>query len=194
GRMQNAESATTCHVSRITHHVSPLPLLPLLVEKLPFLALSAASSLVMIRAGETLGALVSTKELPIPFRLTNAVVACALYLRKLVWPVDLSVFYLHPGRWPAWPVAVSALLLLAVTAAAVWQARRRPYLIVGWLWFLGMLVPVIGLVQAHVQAFADRFAYVPVIGVFVMVVWGAADWYARRAGTTPGNHRWTRMD
>ena len=136
----------------------------------------------------------STEELPVPSRLANAAVACALYLRKLVWPVDLSVFYLHPGRWPAWAVAGSALLLLGVTALAVWQARRRPYLIVGWLWFLGMLVPVIGLVQAHVQALADRFAYVPAIGVFVMVVWAAAEWIAHLAAPIPGNHRSTQID
>ena len=81
-----------------------------------------------------------------------------------------------------------------MTALAVWQARRRPYLIVGWLWFLGMLVPVIGLVQAHVQALADRFAYVPAIGVFVMVVWAAAEWIARLAARSPGNHRSTQID
>src|ERR1035438_757795 len=154
-------------------------LLPLLWEKLPFLALSAASSLVTIQGHKSLGALVSVEQLPVSDRLANAVVACALYLRKLVWPVDLSVFYLHPGRWPAEAVVGDVLLLLGVTAAAVWQGRRRPYLIVGWLWFLGMLVPVIGLVQAHVQALADRFAYVPAIGVFVMVVWAAAEWAAR---------------
>jgi tetratricopeptide (TPR) repeat protein len=175
--------------SHFTFHVSRISLLPLLVEKLPFFALSAASSLVTIRAHESLGALLSTTELPVPWRLGNAAVAYALYLRKLVWPVDLSVFYMHPGRWPAVAVAGSALLLLGITAVAVWQARRRPYLIVGWLWFLGMLVPVIGLVQAHVQALADRFAYVPAIGVFVMVVWGAAEWAAHLAATAPGNHR-----
>ena len=158
-------------------------LLPLLWEKLPFLALSAASSLVTIQGHKSLGALVSVEQLPVSDRLANAVVACALYLRKLVWPVDLSVFYLHPGRWPAEAVVGSVLLLLGVTAAAVWQGRRRPYLIVGWLWFLGMLVPVIGLVQAHVQALADRFAYVPAIGVFVMVVWAVAEW------TAPGRKR-----
>jgi protein O-mannosyl-transferase len=108
--------------------------------------------------------------------------------------VDLSVFYLHPGRWPAGAVAVSALLVLGVTAAAVWQARRRPYLIVGWLWFLGMLVPVIGLVQAHVQSMADRFAYVPVIGVFIMAVWGMAEWIAHLTARIPSDHRWTQMD
>ena len=187
--IENAEPRITYHVSRITFHVSPLPFLPLLAEKLPFLALSAASSLVTIRGHETLGGLVSTAALPVSSRLANAVVACALYLRKLVWPVDLSVFYLHPGRWPAWAVVVSALLVLGVTAVAVWQARRRPYLIVGWLWFLGMLVPVIGLVQAHIQGMADRFAYLPAIGVFVMAVWAAADWIARVATGSTG---WTR--
>ena len=150
----------------------------IILEKVPFLALSAASSLVTIRAHESLGALVSAEQLPVPFRLANAVVAWGLYLRKLVWPVDLSVFYLHPGRWPAATVIGSAVLLLGVTVMVVWQWRRRPYLIVGWLWFLGMLVPVLGLVQAHVQAMADRFAYVPAIGVFIMVVWAACGFAA----------------
>jgi tetratricopeptide (TPR) repeat protein len=160
-------------------HPSSFILHPLLLEKLPFLALSAASSVVTIRAHASLGALVSAEQLPVSYRLANAVVAAALYLRKLVWPVDLSVFYMHPGQWPAEAVFGSALLLLGLTVVTVWQARRRPYLIVGWLWFLGTLVPVIGLVQAHVQALADRFAYVPAIGVFVMVVWAAAEWAAR---------------
>jgi tetratricopeptide (TPR) repeat protein len=183
--MRSADSRITHHASRITFHVS----LPLLVEKLPFLALSAASSLVTIRAHTSLGGLVSTEELPISLRLANAPVACAIYLRKLFWPVDLSVFYLHPGRWPEDAIAGSTLLLLGITAVAIWQARRRPYLIVGWLWFLGMLVPVSGLVQAHVQALADRFVYVPAIGVFVMVVWAAAEWFGRLAATTAGNHK-----
>src|ERR1035437_73681 len=141
----------------------------LVLEKLPFLALSAASIVVTIRAYESLGALLSTDELSLSARLANVPVACVLYLRKLVWPVDLSVFYLHPGSWPAGVVALSTLLVLVVTAVALGQARRRPYLIVGWLWFLGMLVPVSGLVQAYVQAMADRFTYLPLIGVLVMV-------------------------
>jgi tetratricopeptide (TPR) repeat protein len=161
---------------------STTPILRLLLEKLPFFALSAASSLVTIRGHASLGALMSAEHLPVPDRLANAVVACVLYLRKLLWPVDLSVFYLHPGRWPAGTVVGSTLILLGVTAAVVWQGRRRPYLIVGWLWFLGTLVPVIGLVQAHVQALADRFAYVPAIGVLVMVVWLVAEWEAAPEG------------
>ncbi len=195
GRMQNDEcrmqnGADRAAEPHVTPHASPVALL---LEKLPFLALTAVSSLLTLRGHESLGALASVEELPMSLRLANAVVACALYLRKLVWPMDLSVFYLHPGRWPAGAVAVSALLVLGVTAAAVWQARRRPYLIVGWLWFLGMLVPVIGLVQAHVQALADRFAYVTVIGVFIMAVWGVAEWITHLAATIPANHRWTQM-
>ena len=170
GGMRNPESHLAPHAS----------LLRLLVEKLPFLALTVVSSLVTLRGHDSLGALASAEELPMDLRLANATVACALYMRKLVWPVDLSVFYLHPGRWPAAAVGAGGLLLLGVTAAAVWQARRRPYWIVGWFWFLGMLVPVSGLVQAHVQAMADRFAYVPVIGVFIIAVWAAADWLERR--------------
>jgi tetratricopeptide (TPR) repeat protein len=189
GRMLNEKARSP--ESSIRHHAS---LISLILEKLPFLALAAASSVLTLWGHESLGALTSAKDLPIGLRLANAAVACALYLRKLVWPVDLSVFYLHPGRWPAGAVAGSALLVLGVTAAVVWQARCRPYLIVGWLWFLGMLVPVIGLVQAHVQAMADRFAYVPVIGVFIMAVWAAAEWIARLAANNPGNHRWTQMD
>ena len=154
--------------------------LRLLVEKLPFLALSAASSLVTVYTHAVLGALMSAEALPLSSRVGNAVVACALYLRKLVWPADLSVFYLHPGRRPMEAVVVSAVVLLGLSAVAVWQRRRRPYLLVGWLWFLAMLAPVIGLVQAHVQAMADRYAYLSAIGVFIMAVWATADWVRGR--------------
>jgi protein O-mannosyl-transferase len=160
-------------------------LLPLLLEKLPLLALSLASGILTILGHQSLGALVSAAELPLSLRFENAVVACALYLRKLAWPFDLSVFYLHPGRWPSEAVAGAALLLLGLSALALWQARRRPWLIVGWLWFLGMLLPVLGLVQAHVQALADRFAYLPVIGVFLMLVWSAAELPAAQPAKLP---------
>ena len=188
-RIQNAKAGSTA--SRVTHHAS---LITLILEKFPFLVLTTLSCLMTLRGHESLGALASAEDLPIGLRLANAAVACALYLRKLVWPLDLSVFYLHPGHWPAGAVAGSALLVVGVTAAAVWQARRHPYLIVGWLWFLGMLVPVSGLVQAHLQSMADRFAYVPVIGVFIMAVWGVAEWLAHLAATGQSHHRWTQMD
>ena len=147
----------------------------LLLEKIPLLALSVASSIITVRAHQQLGALVDTAELPIHWRLMNAFVSYALYLRKVIWPADLSVFYMHPGRWPVIIVIVSVLVVLGITALVMQQARRRPYLLVGWLWFLGALAPTIGLIQAHVQAMADRFAYVPVIGLFVMIVWATDD-------------------
>jgi protein O-mannosyl-transferase len=154
---------------------SPNSLGWLLLEKLPLLALSAASCLVTIRGHQAVGALAGTEQLPLFLRGANAVVAYVLYLRNLIWPVDLSVFYMHPGRWPAEIVIGCAVLLLGLSALTLQQLKRRPYLLVGWLWFIGTLVPTIGLVQADVQAMADRFAYVPVIGVFVMIVWAAAD-------------------
>ena len=103
-------------------------------------------------------------------------VACAAYLGKIVWPSGLAVLYpLSPDGTPAWEVAGAAFLLLVVTAGALWQVRRRPWLMVGWCWFLGTLVPVIGLVQVGVQAMADRYTYLPSIGVTVALVWGAAE-------------------
>ena len=151
------------------------PFLHPFLEKLPLLALSAVSSIVTIQGHQALGALVPVERLSLSARLDNALVAYAMYLRKLIWPVDLSVFYLHPGGWPTPTIAVSAFLLIAITTLAIQQSRRRPYLLVGWLWFLGTLVPTIGLIQAHEQSMADRFAYVPLIGIFIMVVWLMAD-------------------
>jgi Flp pilus assembly protein TadD len=146
----------------------------LLLEKVPLLVLSAASSVVTILAHKGIGGLVSGEQLPLPLRLANAIVSYALYLKKVVWPSDLSVFYMHPGQWPTFTLVTSAIVLLAITAVTILQRRQRPFLLVGWLWFLGVLIPFIGLVQAHVQAMADRFVYVPIIGVFIMAVWGVA--------------------
>src|SRR5205814_4397309 len=110
----------------------------------------------------------------------NALVSYVAYLRQTVWTADLAPYYPHTVESLAgWRAAGSALLLAAVTAAAVRLRRRCPYLIVGWLWFLGTLVPVIGLVQVGGQAMADRYTYVPLIGLFLIVAWGAVDLLAR---------------
>jgi protein O-mannosyl-transferase len=158
--------------------VPPIPQAPfsrLLVEKLPLLVLSAASAAITMRVQEAGGAMRSTAQFSLGVRLENAVVAYARYLWKMVWPSDLAPLYPHPGdSLPAWQVAISALVLLAVTVAVL-RFRSRRYLLTGWLWFLGTLVPVIGLVQVGDQAMADRYAYVPLIGIFVMLAWGAAD-------------------
>ena len=155
--------------------VPQAPLSRLLVEKLPLLVLSAASAAITMQVQQAGGATRSTAQFSLGIRLENAVVAYAMYLWKMVWPSHLAPLYPHPGdSLPAWQVAISALVLLAVTGVVL-RFRSRPYLLTGWLWFLGTLVPVIGLVQVGDQAMADRYAYIPLIGIFVMLAWGAAD-------------------
>jgi tetratricopeptide (TPR) repeat protein len=143
----------------------------LLLEKAPLLVLSAASSAVTVLAQDRGGALMGL-ELPFATRVGNALVSYVRYLGKTIWPVDLAIFYPLPTELPAWQVVGSAALLLVVTGIAVWRARRLPWLPVGWFWFLGMLVPVIGLVQVGAQAMADRYTYVPVVGLFLVAAWG----------------------
>lgn len=154
--------------------VSPASLSSLVLEKLPLFALAAADGVVTMFAQRSYGAI--HLVLPIGVRLENAVYAYAMYLWKAFWPARLAVFYPHPGAALAsWQFALAAVFLL-VMSAFVWQQRAsRPYFVIGWLWFLGILVPVIGLVQVGEQAMADRYAYLPLIGVFVMAVWGVAD-------------------
>jgi Flp pilus assembly protein TadD len=148
----------------------------LIVEKLPLLALAAASCGMTIYAQHKGGAMASLEHFPLSIRGANAVLAYAGYVLKLLWPVHLAPFYPHPRQMPpAWQVAAATLLLVGVTAVVLWQRRRRPYLLVGWLWYLGTLVPVIGLVQVGLQAMADRYTYVPLIGLFLMVAWGLGE-------------------
>jgi protein O-mannosyl-transferase len=147
----------------------------LALEKLPLLALSAASALITMQAQQSGGAVRSTEQFSFGVRLANAICAYAMYLWKMVWPARLAPLYPHPGdSLAAWQVTVAALLLIAVTALAI-KFRARRYLLVGWLWFLGTLVPVIGLVQVGDAAMADRYAYIPLIGIFVMIAFGVFD-------------------
>lgn len=151
----------------------------LLLEKIPFFLLTAAASAVTFLIQHRAGATVSLEYLPMTRRLQNAVVACAEYLRKMIWPHDLAIFYPHPHVFPTIVLAGAIVLLAAVTVVAVWRWRRQSYLLVGWLWFLGMLFPVIGLVQVGNQSFADRYTYLPLIGIFVALTWGGAELVAR---------------
>ena len=149
----------------------------LVLEKLPLLALSAASAILTMkaqRAGGTMGGSLSSYSLPA--RLANAVVAYVRYLGAAIWPTHLAFFYPHARvSPPAWQVATSSLLLLVLTVLAL-ASRNRRYLAVGWLWFLGTLIPMIGLVQVGSQAMADRYAYLPFVGLFIAICWGVADW------------------
>jgi Flp pilus assembly protein TadD len=148
----------------------------LLLEKLPLFLLAAGAAAVTVFAHRGLGmGSYAVHRLPFLLRVENAFVSYARYLGKAVWPAKLCVLYPHPGVWPAWQVAASVALFAAVTGGVIRAARGQPWLFVGWFWFVGTLVPVIGLIQVGVQAMADRFAYVSLIGLFVLVVWGAAD-------------------
>ncbi len=145
----------------------------LVVEKLPLLALSLASALITMNAQSTGGA---TSAFGLSVRLENALVSYARYVIKAFWPTHLALFYPHPGAsLKSWQMYGALLLLLAISALAVEGIHRR-YLLVGWLWFLGTLVPMIGLMQVGTQAMADRYAYLSFIGLFIMVCWGVADW------------------
>jgi tetratricopeptide (TPR) repeat protein len=146
------------------------------VEKLPLLALAVASCVVTVYAQERGGAVGSLEHFPLSIRAANAVLAYAGYIIKMLWPLHLAPFYPYPRQMPpAEHVAAAGLLLAGVTALVLWQRRRRPYLLVGWLWYVGTLVPVIGLVQVGLQAMADRYTYVPLIGLFLMVAWGLGE-------------------
>lgn len=146
----------------------------LLLEKLPLLALALADALLTMRAQRVAGAL-SFTNYSLPVRLENALVSYVLYLRKAFWPVDLALLYPHPGTSLAsWQVASAAVVLILISALAV-LLRHRRYFFVGWFWFVGSLVPMIGIVQVSRQAMADRYAYLSFIGLFLALVWGVAD-------------------
>ena len=147
----------------------------LILEKLPLLALSAASAVMTMIAQQMGGAMRSTVQFSLGTRIANALVAYATYLWKMTWPLHLAPMYPHPGEsLAAWQIGLSAVVLLTITAL-VFIRRDKRYLAVGWCWFLGTLVPVIGLVQVGDQAMADRYAYIPLVGIFVMIAFGFSD-------------------
>ncbi len=148
----------------------------LIREKVPFFLLSAVSSVATFLVQQSGGAVKRIEAIPIMVRIANASISYLKYIGKMIWPSRLAVFYPHPGdRLPMWLAAVAALLLLAISIWVIRLAPKRKYLPVGWLWYLGTLVPVIGLVQVGGQALANRYAYVPLIGLFIIIAWGLGD-------------------
>ncbi len=146
----------------------------LLLEKVPLLLLSAASAWITMKAQRP--ALGSLQRFSLALRIENAIVSYVLYLWKMLWPARLSVLYPFPAvALPMWRWVLSALVLISITALVV-NFRSKRYLLVGWFWFLGTLVPVLGLVQVGNAAMADRYAYIPLIGIFLMIAWGVDDW------------------
>ena len=144
----------------------------LIREKTPLFILTIASILVTIFAQRQGGSVVPLAGHPMDIRLANALVSYVGYIGKMLWPFDLSIYYPHPGAPSFWKVAVAALFLASISLFAFRVKNRHSYLIVGWLWYLGMLTPVIGLIQVREQALADRYTYAPIIGLFLIIVWG----------------------
>jgi tetratricopeptide (TPR) repeat protein len=148
--------------------------LQLVLEKIPLIALSAVSSIVTFLAQR--GAIGWTEQLPVSARISNALVAYVVYIRQMFWPAGLAVFYPHPeSRLPVWEISLALIVLVGITAAAFVFRKQAPYFVTGWLWYLGMLVPVIGLVQVGWQGHADRYTYLPQIGLYIAVTWAVAD-------------------
>ena len=155
------------------------PHLAIVTEKIPLILLSALSSLITLYAQQQGGAISAVDAYPLGTRIANALASYFLYLVKMVWPANLAVYYPFVKDVPVWQALAGALLLIAVTFAAVRTARRFPYLLFGWLWYLITLLPVIGIVKVGEAAMADRYTYIALIGPFVAVSWGVYELAAR---------------
>jgi tetratricopeptide (TPR) repeat protein len=158
---------------------------PLLWEKVPLFVLAILSSIVTYIAQQSSGAVQSIKVLSLSSRIGNAFVSYIVYIGKMIWPNNLAVFYPYSRLLVPWQVLGTVLLLIAITMAVFWKVKRSPYLATGWLWYSGTLVPVIGIVQVGGQVMAERYTYIPLIGLFIMVAWGVPDllkkWKYRKA-------------
>ena len=154
---------------------------PLILEKLPLLALAAISSVLTLLAQRSSGALGTLEAVPLGSRVANALVAYVAYLSKTFWPTKLAAFYPHPALVPSetGPLVAetlgAALLLVAVSVCVLYMIKRRPYLTLGWLWYLGTLLPVIGIVHVGFQAMADRYSYLPLIGIYIAIAWAGRE-------------------
>ena len=144
----------------------------LLGEKAPFFLLAIVSSIITLWAQNKGGAVASLQKIPVAERLSNAIASYVSYLGKTFWPVDLAVFYPYEYYFPMWQIFGAIFLLLGISAAVIYCIKKAPFLFVGWFWYLGTLIPVIGLVQVGRQAMADRYTYLPSIGIGIMLIWG----------------------
>lgn len=146
----------------------------LVLEKVPFIALAVAASALSLFAEKKAGAVTAATARTIPLRIENGILAYASYLRKMIWPSDLAPYYPYPTAFPIWKVLMAAAVLLGITIFVLKQIRR-PYLVMGWLWYLGILVPMIGVIQVGDHSMADRYTYVSLLGIFVAIVWWVAE-------------------
>jgi len=176
-----------CHVSGTKEQSkSEISWLGLIMEKWPFFLLTVASCVVTFFA-QRQHSVIPLVQFPLSLRLENVIVSYAQYLLKMIWPVDLAIIYPLPHEIPAGLVAIAAAVLVVISIF-VWNARARaPYLLIGWLWFLGTLVPVIGLVQVGTASMADRYSYFPLVGIFIALVFGFRDLAVRYQFKPAGN-------
>ena len=144
-------------------------------EKIPFFALAAVASVVTFVVQKHGGAVMTVENFPLGARVGNALISYCRYLGKMFWPTDLAIFYPHPGYWPLDKVFLAGGLICGLSVLLFMKRGRYPFLLMGWLWFVGTLVPVIQLVQSGEQAMADRFTYVPSLGILIFVIWGACE-------------------
>jgi Tfp pilus assembly protein PilF len=148
---------------------------PLLWEKVPLFVLAILSSIVTYVTAQSAGAVHYFKTFPLVFCIGNSFISYTAYIGKMILPSNLAVYYPYPGLLVPWQVLGSVFLLIAITSVVIWRAKKFPYLATGWLWYIGTLVPVIGIVQAGPQAMADRYTYITLIGLFIMVAWGVPE-------------------
>jgi Flp pilus assembly protein TadD len=148
--------------------------IPLLAEKLPFFAIAGVASAVTLLVQARAGAVKAIAFYPVAARTGNALVSYARYLGKFFLPVNLAVFYPHPVYWPVWSILTALVLLVAISVAAVRLRHRFPWFLIGWLWFVGTAVPIIGLIQVGAQSMADRYTYIPSIGLALIAIWGVS--------------------
>jgi tetratricopeptide (TPR) repeat protein len=159
------------------------PLRSALRVKIPMLVMSVASAIAAYLVQSSSGAVREVGQFPLGLRVENALLSYAMYIVKMFWPTRLAVFYPYPHDLPVWQTALSALLLAGISVLVLWARRSRPYLAVGWFWYLGTLVPVIGLIQAGSQARADRYMYLPSVGLSIMLAWGLSELLKSKAAT-----------
>src|SRR5438445_11192750 len=146
----------------------------LALEKIPLLTLSAAAGVATLLLQRS--SLAVVEQLPLVSRIGNGLVSCVIYVKQMIWPVGLAVFYPHPGdQLPVWEIGLAIVPLIIVSAVAIALRRKSPYLITGWFWYLVMLLPVIGLIQVGSQAHADRYTYLPQIGLYLLLAWAITD-------------------
>jgi Flp pilus assembly protein TadD len=167
GRMHLQNVNTVSHLN-----IPGASLFRLVWEKIPLFVLTAVTVVATVVVQDKVGAIKSLETFPLASRIANALVSYVNYMAKMMWPHRLAVYYPYPETIPVWQVAGSGILLLGISVMVIKAVKNRPYLVIGWLWYLGTLVPVIGLVQVGSQAMADRYTYLSLIGLFIMIAWG----------------------